>query len=323
MPVPFEALIPFGLLTVMFAVTGTGFSALKRAVNDGKPVRHTLDTWEENMMERDRRLTGSLRGQSAKPVNVGASVLVRRSSQPLLYSNEAIFDKDSAANSRKEAAAHIRRAKLRAAKKAKRAHAEVLSQELVKRAVSSIEDPEGLTKRGIERRALFARALKRVRCGQSDSVCAAAVTSPSDLPTNGAAVCSPTTHQCVVGCVDGYVYSGGQCIASATTCGTNTCGTVDNGVYLCSSDNVCTLVCDSSNGYTAGPSGTCVATSSDPDNCGSVGNVCPASYNGIGTPSCSSGACRIVCPAGYSLRKAQSTTNPYYCYNGSSSLVSS
>ncbi|CEQ39317.1 SPOSA6832_00831, partial [Sporobolomyces salmonicolor] len=52
----------------MFAVTGTGFSALKRAVNDGKPVRHTLDTWEENMMERDRRLTGSLRGQSTEPI---------------------------------------------------------------------------------------------------------------------------------------------------------------------------------------------------------------------------------------------------------------
>ncbi|CEQ39316.1 SPOSA6832_00837, partial [Sporobolomyces salmonicolor] len=194
----------------------------------------------------------------AKPVNVGASVLVRRSSQPLLYSNEAIFDKDSAANSRKEAAAHIRRAKLRAAKKAKRAHAEVLSQELVKRAVSSIEDPEGLTKRGIERRALFARALKRVRCGQS-----------ARLHIN---VSRPSR----------------QLVASTVT---STPG--DNALQA-------PQLCDSSNGYTAGPSD-----------------------NGIGTPSCSSGACRIVCPAGYSLRKAQSTTNPYYCYNGSSSLVSS
>ncbi|ORY80673.1 hypothetical protein BCR35DRAFT_304215 [Leucosporidium creatinivorum] len=68
MPVPFEALIPFGLLSVMFAVTGTAFSAAKRLTNDGKPVRHTLDTWEDNMMERDRRLTGSLRGQSTEPI---------------------------------------------------------------------------------------------------------------------------------------------------------------------------------------------------------------------------------------------------------------
>ncbi|KDE05813.1 hypothetical protein MVLG_03902 [Microbotryum lychnidis-dioicae p1A1 Lamole] len=67
MPVPFEALIPFGLLTVMFAATGTLFSAARRMTNDGKPARHTLDTWEVNMMERDRRLTGSLRGQSTEP----------------------------------------------------------------------------------------------------------------------------------------------------------------------------------------------------------------------------------------------------------------
>ncbi|KWU45705.1 hypothetical protein RHOSPDRAFT_32630 [Rhodotorula sp. JG-1b] len=67
-PVPYEALIPFGLLTVMFAVTGTGFSAAKRLTNDGKPTRHTLDQWEDSMMERDRRLTGSLRGQSTEPI---------------------------------------------------------------------------------------------------------------------------------------------------------------------------------------------------------------------------------------------------------------
>ncbi|KAM0751594.1 hypothetical protein T439DRAFT_214048 [Meredithblackwellia eburnea MCA 4105] len=68
MPVPFEALIPFGLLTVMFAATGTLFSAAKRLTNDGKPTRYGLDTWDENMMERDRRLTGSLRGQATDPV---------------------------------------------------------------------------------------------------------------------------------------------------------------------------------------------------------------------------------------------------------------
>jgi hypothetical protein len=32
-----------------------------------QPVRHTLDMWETNMMERDRRLTGSHRGQSVRP----------------------------------------------------------------------------------------------------------------------------------------------------------------------------------------------------------------------------------------------------------------
>ncbi|EIW73037.1 hypothetical protein M231_04317 [Tremella mesenterica] len=68
MPVPFEALIPFGLLTVCFAATGTLFSIAKRATNDWKPPRYNIDTWDEMMMERDRRLTGSFRGQSTEPI---------------------------------------------------------------------------------------------------------------------------------------------------------------------------------------------------------------------------------------------------------------
>ncbi|KAG8725810.1 hypothetical protein FRC12_024011 [Ceratobasidium sp. 428] len=63
MPVPWEATIPFMLLTTMFAATGTLFNVSARFANDGKPPRYGLDTWEEMMMERDRRLTGSLRGQ--------------------------------------------------------------------------------------------------------------------------------------------------------------------------------------------------------------------------------------------------------------------
>ncbi|CAO1622422.1 unnamed protein product [Parajaminaea phylloscopi] len=65
MPVPFEALIPMGLVGVMFFVTGTGFNALARYRNDGKPVRHNVDQFDEMMMKRDERLTGSLRGQAA------------------------------------------------------------------------------------------------------------------------------------------------------------------------------------------------------------------------------------------------------------------
>ncbi|KAK6904672.1 hypothetical protein V866_004483 [Kwoniella sp. B9012] len=68
MPVPWEALIPFGLLTVMFGATGTLFNTAKRLTNDGKPPRYNLDSWETMMMERDRRLTGSLRGQSTDPI---------------------------------------------------------------------------------------------------------------------------------------------------------------------------------------------------------------------------------------------------------------
>jgi hypothetical protein len=35
-----------------------------------QPPRYGLDTWEEMMMERDRRLTGSARGQSVRPATI-------------------------------------------------------------------------------------------------------------------------------------------------------------------------------------------------------------------------------------------------------------
>ncbi|KIO31045.1 hypothetical protein M407DRAFT_241957 [Tulasnella calospora MUT 4182] len=67
MPVPWEALIPFGLVTAMFGVTGTAFNIARRVSNDGKPPRYGLDEWDEMMMERDQRITGSLRGQKSDP----------------------------------------------------------------------------------------------------------------------------------------------------------------------------------------------------------------------------------------------------------------
>ncbi|KAI0347460.1 NADH dehydrogenase 1 alpha subcomplex [Trametopsis cervina] len=68
MPVPWEALIPFGLVTTMFAAAGTLFNVSKRAQNQGKPIRYHLDAWEEMMLDRDRRLTGHQRGQSTEPI---------------------------------------------------------------------------------------------------------------------------------------------------------------------------------------------------------------------------------------------------------------
>ncbi|RUS23848.1 hypothetical protein BC938DRAFT_474523, partial [Jimgerdemannia flammicorona] len=65
MPVPFEALLPFGIIAAMFAVTGTGLSVVKYHANDKKMPRYNLDTWESQMMQRDKQLTGSIRGQTA------------------------------------------------------------------------------------------------------------------------------------------------------------------------------------------------------------------------------------------------------------------
>ncbi|MBW0470816.1 hypothetical protein O181_010531 [Austropuccinia psidii MF-1] len=63
MPVPWEAFIPIGLLTVMFGAAGTLLNTTRRLANDGKPPRYNVDKWDEMMMERDRRLTGKTRGQ--------------------------------------------------------------------------------------------------------------------------------------------------------------------------------------------------------------------------------------------------------------------
>ncbi|KAF9554532.1 small secreted protein [Agrocybe pediades] len=67
MPVPWEALIPFGLLTAMFGTAGTLFNISQRAQNQGKPPRYSIDNWDTMMMERDKQLTGHIRGQSAYP----------------------------------------------------------------------------------------------------------------------------------------------------------------------------------------------------------------------------------------------------------------
>jgi len=67
MGVPFEALLPYVIMTGMFCVTGVGLSVSARAQNEGKRKRRGLDQWDRQMMERDLRLTGSLRGQTDNP----------------------------------------------------------------------------------------------------------------------------------------------------------------------------------------------------------------------------------------------------------------
>jgi len=61
--VPWETFIPIGLLTVMFGASGTLLNATRRFQNDGKPPDYNVDKWDEMMQERNRRLTGSPRGQ--------------------------------------------------------------------------------------------------------------------------------------------------------------------------------------------------------------------------------------------------------------------
>ncbi|KAF8866820.1 hypothetical protein BDZ45DRAFT_700399 [Acephala macrosclerotiorum] len=68
MGVPFEALIPYGIMLAMFGVTGAGLSKIRHMQNGGKRGRHSVDQWDRVMMDRDRRLTGFLRGQTDNPI---------------------------------------------------------------------------------------------------------------------------------------------------------------------------------------------------------------------------------------------------------------
>lgn len=68
MGVPFESLLPYGIMIGMFAITGAGLAQLRYMQNGGKRGRRGLDQWDRQMMDRDRRLTGFVRGQTDKAV---------------------------------------------------------------------------------------------------------------------------------------------------------------------------------------------------------------------------------------------------------------
>ncbi|GAA5936406.1 hypothetical protein JCM3775_000812 [Rhodotorula graminis] len=239
---------------------------------------------------------------------LSTSDLARRGSSPSFTGSDPLVERRSP-ESRQASAARIKRAKVAAVKKLKRetaAHDE--GQRLLKRHVDEVNAREGVSKRDLERRAVFARAIKRYH-----NVCLKAVTSPSDVPTNGLVYCNKVTHLCAVGCQPGFILAGGTCIASQPTCGPNTCGTTPNGAFLCSGAGVCTLVCDTANGYVASDANTCVNTFTSPTNCGALGVVCPPSYNGIGIPQCRNRACILFCPPGSYMRRTADRTR-LYCY---------
>lgn len=68
MPVPFETFIPYAIIVAMFGVSGAGMSKIRNMQNGGKRGRRSIDQWDKQMMDRDRRLTGNIRGQSDTPL---------------------------------------------------------------------------------------------------------------------------------------------------------------------------------------------------------------------------------------------------------------
>ncbi|KAJ2481360.1 hypothetical protein IWW56_001790 [Coemansia sp. RSA 2131] len=68
MPVPFESLIPFAIMSAMFVVAGNAVQFALNKESGGKGIRYSMDDWDRKMMMRDRQLTGSDRGQVDTPI---------------------------------------------------------------------------------------------------------------------------------------------------------------------------------------------------------------------------------------------------------------
>ncbi|KAI9658920.1 MAG: hypothetical protein M1821_001880 [Bathelium mastoideum] len=46
MGVPFEALIPYGIIMLMFGVSGAGLNQIRHMQNGGKRPRYAIDQWD-------------------------------------------------------------------------------------------------------------------------------------------------------------------------------------------------------------------------------------------------------------------------------------
>jgi hypothetical protein len=134
-------------------------------------------------------------------------------------------------------------------------------------------------------------------CGPTPDGSDAGPCPPGQICVNSACIPCPSgttfcNNQCVQNCSGGQVLNpttcSCQCPAGSTLCGGN-CVSVScsNGQVF----NPTSCVCDCAPG-TVSCSGTCVNLSSDPNNCGSCGNVCTS-----GT-TCSNGTCVSCLPPG-------------------------
>ncbi|KAF4975801.1 hypothetical protein FZEAL_7461 [Fusarium zealandicum] len=47
MPVPFESLLPYGIMIAMFGISGTGLAVIKTWQNEGKRPRYSVDQWDK------------------------------------------------------------------------------------------------------------------------------------------------------------------------------------------------------------------------------------------------------------------------------------
>lgn len=68
MPIPFEGLLPYAVMTGFFALAGHGVGFIRYWDNGWKNDRWDLDQWDQKMMARDFLLTGTKRGQTSEAI---------------------------------------------------------------------------------------------------------------------------------------------------------------------------------------------------------------------------------------------------------------
>ncbi|GAA5865840.1 hypothetical protein JCM3774_003115 [Rhodotorula dairenensis] len=222
--------------------------------------------------------------------------------------------------SRKDLAARVKRAKLAAASKVKRQRTTWGQRAAAAAAAAAAPAPVSAAPASSAGGVYSpdspflntpqALAAAQIRCGNS-ILCRARTTSPA----NAAALC--LNGRCTFRCSNGFAPGGAEgteCVAGATTCGTETCAVIEGGYATCSGDT-CVYGCNAGLSLitSAGAAPQCISLTADANNCGTVGNVCPASYNGLGTPVCNNGLCRLACPAGTYERSITEGTGSY-CY---------
>jgi len=114
-------------------------------------------------------------------------------------------------------------------------------------------------------------------------------------------------NKCTFKCKSNFHQQGNTCVENEHLCGGKSCPHVGNGYAICK-NNHWVPQCHFNLGYKLyhlNGQYQCVATASDPNNCGSLGKHCPPGYNGLGHPICTRGHCDLDCN-GFKTRTSRS-----------------
>ncbi|KAK4677008.1 hypothetical protein QC764_0066340 [Podospora pseudoanserina] len=110
MPVPFETLIPYVIITAMFGVTGAGLSGIRHYAGGGKKHRWSLDTWDrrsDGPRQTTYRSLARANRQCHSPARLRSQSALERRETLLLINKDGGGVKKKKALVSKEEGAHM------------------------------------------------------------------------------------------------------------------------------------------------------------------------------------------------------------------------